>query len=1105
MWAPSSRAVSAFWSVTVAIVVASLVIPSGSVSASGPSGLVQGFITVAGSSTPIPGALVQVTASDLPWTFEATADGSGYFAIALSNSLYTIQVTSPAYYLNSTSLRVGSGQVVWINMSLDPAGSRSVLLEGFVTDSSTSAPVTAGRIVVAPPYWAYGSLYANSSGMDASGHYAMNLTPGTYELSTDGVAGYAPYDYGYLYLSAGPVRWFNISLTAAPLVSWINGTVENAYNYTPIAGATVTAWVNGERIAATSSNATGFYSVRVPVATVQLVGDALGYAPDDVNEYVYWAGAFSANLYLIPLWSGVRGYVRDGLTGAGLSGVLVSPTPIFSGGYYDQALTTPTGYFAVPLPNDDYSISVSLTGYTSWYSYAFLYSGGPIWVNVTLWPLVATVRGYLTDGTTGLPVPSYSVYGYDSRAGYSTYAVTDATGLFTLTLPPSPAITLSVYGYPPYVGAVAYLATRPYATAWANLTLPRASAQLRAHVTDALSGLPISGATVSASWQTGGGYASTNATGDASVAVASGLPLTVGGWATGYFSWYGTMDAVTTSAAITIQLFPTQTANVTVQGYVRDGTTNASITFASAEATGYGSLTPYGYTDGTGFYQLSTVTYPQTVRVTASGYSAGVALINPTPGQTIWLNFSLATDNVDPAILDFTATPSTNLGPSNPTSLVGQVNESNFARASLYLYMLRSSSAGIGTFLSLGALPSRDISTTSPSPGNATVSTSWDTRTPTVLLSDGISADWWPANPIYSPYIVALSGYWDNATLASATPGTAYFDARTGNLLYVSTSFGYITAADQPTSTFQPYALGLHIDLTTAAVGSTLFVTGSTFVLGSFHLTYSSVVPGGQYAAVLETWDAAGNYANAAALLQVTADTTPPAARAGPDQTVNQGALATLDGTASTDETGVVNYTWTFTDAGSRTLYGAIATYRFQTPGSRVVTLTVRDAASNVASDPVTVTVLDTMAPTVAITSPAESANVSGSVTITTTVSDNVGVVRVEFFADGVSLGSVTAAPFRKALNTATLTNGAHVLTAVAYDAAGNSATATSHITAYNTGGAGNGGALGLDITVWLILILVLVAATVGVLLVLIRRRRPRALVAMPPSPPPLG
>lgn len=50
--------------------------------------------------------------------------------------------------------------------------------------------------------------------------------------------------------------------------------------------------------------------------------------------------------------------------------------------------------------------------------------------------------------------------------------------------------------------------------------------------------------------------------------------------------------------------------------------------------------------------------------------------------------------------------------------------------------------------------------------------------------------------------------------------------------------------------------------------------------------------------------------------------------------------------------------------------------------------------------------VSDTTPPTVSITSPSNSSTVSGTITITATASDNVGVANVQFYLDGVPLGS---------------------------------------------------------------------------------------------------
>jgi hypothetical protein len=75
---------------------------------------------------------------------------------------------------------------------------------------------------------------------------------------------------------------------------------------------------------------------------------------------------------------------------------------------------------------------------------------------------------------------------------------------------------------------------------------------------------------------------------------------------------------------------------------------------------------------------------------------------------------------------------------------------------------------------------------------------------------------------------------------------------------------------------------------------------------------------------------------------------------------------------------------------------------------------------------------------------------------------DNVGVVGVQFRLDGVNLGAEdTTAPYSINWNTTQASNGTHTLTAVARDAAGNTATATAvTVTVSNTtsGATGLGG-----------------------------------------------
>ena len=81
----------------------------------------------------------------------------------------------------------------------------------------------------------------------------------------------------------------------------------------------------------------------------------------------------------------------------------------------------------------------------------------------------------------------------------------------------------------------------------------------------------------------------------------------------------------------------------------------------------------------------------------------------------------------------------------------------------------------------------------------------------------------------------------------------------------------------------------------------------------------------------------------------------------------------------------------------------------------------------------------DPTPPTVFIVSPAAGALVSDIVTVTADAFDNVGVGGVQFYVDGVPTGAEdTTDPYGLNWDTRTSGNGAHTLTALARDAAGN-------------------------------------------------------------------
>jgi len=122
--------------------------------------------------------------------------------------------------------------------------------------------------------------------------------------------------------------------------------------------------------------------------------------------------------------------------------------------------------------------------------------------------------------------------------------------------------------------------------------------------------------------------------------------------------------------------------------------------------------------------------------------------------------------------------------------------------------------------------------------------------------------------------------------------------------------------------------------------------TGST---GSH--TYANA---GAYTAALTVWDYSGNSATSTMSVTVR-DTKAPVALGGGDRSVDETQSLFFDASASTDNVGVVAYSWDFGDGSSAST--ATANHAYAHPGVYHATLTVTDAAGNSATSDFQVTV----------------------------------------------------------------------------------------------------------------------------------------------------
>lgn len=188
----------------------------------------------------------------------------------------------------------------------------------------------------------------------------------------------------------------------------------------------------------------------------------------------------------------------------------------------------------------------------------------------------------------------------------------------------------------------------------------------------------------------------------------------------------------------------------------------------------------------------------------------------------------------------------------------------------------------------------------------------------------------------------------------------------------------------------------------------------------------------------------------------------PPVANAGQDQTKASGELVQLDSSQSYDpDNDPLAYQWTQTAGQAVALSNSTtANPTFTAPSVTVQTYLIFElkvTANTLSStDTVQITVQpppDTTAPSVSMSSPANGVFVRSIITVSATATDNIGVAKVEFSkdSDATPFYTTTASPYAVSWNTATVSDGAHTLKAIAYDEAGNQSTASVSVIVDNT------------------------------------------------------
>jgi hypothetical protein len=173
----------------------------------------------------------------------------------------------------------------------------------------------------------------------------------------------------------------------------------------------------------------------------------------------------------------------------------------------------------------------------------------------------------------------------------------------------------------------------------------------------------------------------------------------------------------------------------------------------------------------------------------------------------------------------------------------------------------------------------------------------------------------------------------------------------------------------------------------------------------------------------------------ASSTLQISTTSLPGATLSG----AYNGTLAASGGTTP--------YTWSLVSGGLPTglalSSGGTLSGTPSLLGSFPFTVQVKDAAAHTASSNFSINVVNPVA-SASISSPANGGTISGTVNVSGTASDSVAVSSVQLSVDNGAYANASGTnSWSYSLNTASLSNGSHTLTAKATDVAGLSATSS--------------------------------------------------------------
>ena len=176
--------------------------------------ILRGYISSAQNGTPLAANVSLRWWGSQEETYRNTtvADGNGFYKMNVAPGQVDLDVTKDGYFSESLDeLNISDSQTLWANVSLYPLPLETSTICGYLTDSSTGAPLIGVRIDFTWINVSIGHEYTREAQTNASGFFSIPIAPGELyiDLREEGYSYYDPYRHDAV---AGEPLWMNLSL-----------------------------------------------------------------------------------------------------------------------------------------------------------------------------------------------------------------------------------------------------------------------------------------------------------------------------------------------------------------------------------------------------------------------------------------------------------------------------------------------------------------------------------------------------------------------------------------------------------------------------------------------------------------------------------------------------------------------------------------------------------------------------------------------------------------------------------------------------------------------------------------------------------------------------